>query len=53
MKKEQILGIVRHTITFLGGILVMKGIIDSATLTELSGALITLIGGIWSVLEKK
>lgn len=53
MKKEQVLGIVRHTITFLGGLLVMKGLIDSETLTELSGALITLIGGIWSVIEKK
>jgi len=53
MKKEQILGIIRHVITFVGGIMVMKGYIDSETFTQMSGALITLVGGIWSVLEKK
>jgi len=53
MKQEQGLGILRHTLTFIGGILVMKGLIDEATFTELSGALITLVGGIWSVISKK
>lgn len=53
MKKEMILGLVRHTLTFIGGILIMKGIVDEATFTEISGALITLIGGVWSVTIKK
>jgi len=52
LTKEQLLGIVRHTLTFVGGILVMKGIIDESTYTELSGAVLTLIGGIWSVVNK-
>jgi len=52
LTKEQLLGIVRHTLTFVGGILVMKGIIDDSTYTELSGAVLTLIGGIWSVVNK-
>lgn len=53
MKKEIVFGIIRHTLTFFGGVLVLKGVIDEATLSELSGAVITLIGGIWSVVEKK
>lgn len=53
MKKEIVFGIIRHTLTFVGGILVLKGIVDEATLSEITGAIITLVGGIWSVLEKK
>jgi len=52
LTKEQVLGIVRHTLTFVGGILVMKGLVDDATFTEISGGVITLIGAIWSVVEK-
>jgi len=53
MTKEQVLGVLRHTLTFVGGLLVMKGIVDVETLSELSGALMTLVGGIWSVVSKK
>lgn len=52
MKKEMILGIIRHALTFAGGVLVMKGYVQEATATELSGAFLTLFGGIWSVIEK-
>ena len=52
MTKEQILGILRHTLTFAGGILLMKGIIDESTWTEISGSALTLIGAIWSVIDK-
>jgi glucose uptake protein GlcU len=52
LTKEQILGITRHALTFIGGIVVMKGLIDEATLTEIIGGLITLTGTIWSVIEK-
>jgi len=53
MKKEATLGIVRHALTFIGGILITKGLIDASMLEELSGSLLTLIGGIWSVISKK
>jgi len=53
MNKEQVLGVLRHSLTFLGGILVAKGLVDESTFVELSGALITLVGGLWSVLGKK
>jgi hypothetical protein len=52
MTKEQILGIARHALTFIGGILIMKGITDEGTWTEISGSILTLAGGIWSVIDK-
>lgn len=52
MTKNQVLGIIRHALTFIGGILITKGIVDESTYLELSGAAITLIGGIWSVIDK-
>ena len=52
MKKEQALGILRHTLTFLGGLLITKGLIDESVLQELSGAVLTLVGGVWSIVDK-
>ena len=53
LTKDQILGITRHALTFVGGILIMKGFIDETLLSEISGAIITLVGGIWSIVSKK
>jgi hypothetical protein len=52
MKKEIVLGVVRHTLTFAGGILVAKGILEQGLLTEIVGGVMTAIGGIWSVISK-
>jgi hypothetical protein len=52
MKKEQVLGIIRHTLTFVGGLLVMKGLVDEATVTEVIGGVLTLTGTIWSIVVK-
>ena len=52
MTKEQILGIARHALTFIGGILVMKGLLDESTWAEISGGAIALAGAIWSVIDK-
>jgi hypothetical protein len=52
LTKEQILGITRHALTFIGGILVMKGLIDETTVTEIVGGVITLTGTIWSTISK-
>ena len=52
LTKEQILGIVRHGLTFIGGIIIMKGLVDEATVTEIIGGIITLTGTIWSVIDK-
>lgn len=53
MKKETTLGIIRHALTFVGGVLVMKGIIDEQMAMELSGAVMTLVGGVWSIVDKR
>ena len=53
MTKEQILGVVRHVLTFVGGILITKGIFDEATSTEVIGGIMGLAGTIWSIIEKK
>ena len=53
LSKEQILGIIRHTLTFAGGLLVMKGLVDETTVTEIIGGAMTLAGTIWSIIEKK
>jgi hypothetical protein len=52
LTKEQILGIVRHSITFIGGILVMKGLVDETLVTEIVGGAVTLAGAIWSIVAK-
>ena len=52
MNKEQVLGIVRHGLTFFGGVLLTKGLVDEQMWSEISGSLIALIGGIWSIVIK-
>ena len=51
--KEKTLGIIRHGLTFLGGVLVTQGVLDDALFMELFGAVMTLVGGVWSVIDKK
>lgn len=53
MNMDIILGLVRHVLTAVGGILVAKGFIDETTLTQVVGAVITIGGAVWSVLAKK
>jgi hypothetical protein len=52
MNREQILGIIRHILTFAGGTLVVNGKIDESTLTEGVGATLALIGILWSIIDK-
>lgn len=53
MNKQQIMGIIRHTLTFIGGILVIKGITTETISNEVIGAVITAIGAVWSVVSNK
>jgi hypothetical protein len=52
MSKEKVLGIVRHILTFTGGIIVAKGFIQETASEELIGGLMTLIGVIGSIVDK-
>lgn len=49
MKKEQVLGILRHILTGIGVLAVSKGCTDETTALEIGGGLITLLSAVWSV----
>lgn len=53
LTKEQAFGILRHALTFIGGAVVAKGYVDQAAVTEIIGAVMTLAGAVWSVIDKK
>ena len=53
LNKEQVMGIVRHALTFIGGIVVMKGLVDETVITEVIGGVMTLVCAVWSILDKK
>ena len=52
LTKEQLLGIIRHTLTFVGGIVVAIGLVDETLVTEIIGGVLTLTGAIWSIIDK-
>ena len=47
MTKDKWLSLTRHFLTFVGGVLITNGVLDDALFTEMFGAAMTLIGGIW------
>lgn len=51
--KSVLLGIVRHLLTMGGGALVAAGWLDESTAQQTIGAVVTLVGVVWSVLEKR
>jgi hypothetical protein len=50
---EKTLGIIRHILTFAGGLIVTKGYISESLVEELIGGIVTIIGTIWSIKSKK
>lgn len=53
MNKDKWLSVIRHTLTFVGGILVVKGTIDESLVQQLTAGLMALIGTIWGIVEKE
>lgn len=53
MTSTFLLALVRHLLTFGGGALVARGVADQATVDAVSGALLTIVGAVWSVVEKR
>lgn len=51
--KDQTLGLIRHALTFVGGIIVTKGLVDESLFEEVLGGVMTLIGAAWSIVSKK
>jgi hypothetical protein len=52
LNKEQILSIIRYTLTTIGATLVTKGTIDTEMVLQLSGCIMALVSGIWSIIDK-
>lgn len=52
MTREKLEGFVRHLLTFTGGILVSKGLVDESIVMESIGILVSLSGLIWSIKNK-
>ena len=52
LMQSAIIALLRHLLTFIGGTLVAKGIIDTATLTEIIGSVLTLLSVGWMALDK-
>ena len=52
LMQSAVIALLRHLLTFIGGTLVAKGVIDAATLTEFIGAIITLLSVGWMAVEK-
>jgi len=50
--KDTILSLVRHGLTFGGGLLVAKGLLSDGTSAELAGILATAIGALWGALDE-
>ena len=53
MNRGQLEGIVRHVLTFVGGILVIQGVVEESLLNELIGGVVALAGTLWSIFSKK
>lgn len=53
MNKDTILAILRHAATFGGGVLTSQGLASADDINTGAGALVTLVGVVWSILEKR
>jgi len=51
--KDIILGLIRHTVTTMGGVLVTSGYVDESGVQTLAGAAEVIVGAGLSVLDKK
>lgn len=53
MNRDSILAVIRHGLTFAGGGLATNGLATQDEITQLVGAIVTLVGLVWSILEKR
>lgn len=49
---DKVYGVIRHILTFAGGVLITKGVLDEAGLEEVVGSIMTIIGFGWSYYNK-
>jgi hypothetical protein len=53
LTKPQLLGLVRHALSFIGGILIAYSIINPGVMAVLLGSASTITSVIWSIIQKK
>jgi len=52
MNQQQKYGVIRHTLTFIAGLLLYNGVLNENEAQEIVSGIMTLISLIWSVVEK-
>jgi positive regulator of sigma E activity len=52
LMQSAIIALLRHLLTFIGGTLVAKGILDATALTEIIGAIISIVSVSWMAVSK-
>lgn len=52
MNKDTILSILRHLLTFVGGLVVAKGYLSESLATQLIGGIPTFIGAAWGAVDE-
>ena len=53
LNKEKTFGIIRHILTAVGGVIIAKGYVSQSTTQEVIGFVLSLLGFIWSINNKK
>ncbi len=53
VQTEQVKGLLRHCLTFVGGILVAKGLATEGQIMDMVGMFMTFVGTVWSVISNK
>lgn len=49
---QNLFGLIRHALTFGGGFVVANGYLDEASLSELVGLIMGIVGIVWSIINK-
>ena len=52
MKQEQVMGIIRHALSAVGGFATYKGWVDAQESEQLIGILLLIVATLWSVSAK-
>jgi len=52
LMQSAIIALLRHLLTFIGGTLVAKGVLDATALTEIIGAIISIVSVSWMAVSK-
>lgn len=52
MNQKVILSVIRHILTFVGGMLIAKGVVSESMANEITGFIVAATGSIWSIVDK-